>query len=78
MARRLQRGCQTSSRAVCGNDEHYSSAYGLLRVSWRHDPFDRPMVIRQGSVYVTTGTDRRSKRHPLQPRSLTEPLSSTR
>ncbi len=40
----------------------------------RNDTFDRPVVIRKGSVYVTAGTDRRSSGTHYTPRSLTEPI----
>ncbi len=43
---------------------------GLLR----YDSFDRPVVIRKGSVFVTAGTDRRSSGTHYTPRSLTEPI----
>ena len=40
----------------------------------RNDTFDRPVVIRKGSVYVTVGTDRRSSGTHYTPCSLTEPI----
>ena len=40
----------------------------------RNDTFDRPVVIRTGSVFVTAGTDRRSSGTHYTPRSLTEPI----
>jgi len=40
----------------------------------RNDTFDRPVVIRKGSVFVTAGTDRRSSGTHYTPRSLTEPI----
>jgi hypothetical protein len=40
----------------------------------RLDTFDRPVVIRKGSVFVTAGTDRRSSGTHYTPRSLTEPI----
>ncbi|HQU42570.1 MAG TPA: hypothetical protein PK867_07140, partial [Pirellulales bacterium] len=38
------------------------------------DSFDRPVVIRKGSVYVTAGTDRRTSGTHYTPTSLTEPI----
>src|SRR5262249_767047 len=61
-------------RAVCGNDDALFQRVrpfpGLLRT----DTFDRPVVIRKGSVFVTAGTDRRSSGTHYTPRSLTEPI----
>jgi hypothetical protein len=60
-------------RAVCGDDRLFSRVQpfsGLIR----NDTFDRPVVIRGGSVLVTAGTDRRSSGTHYTPRSLTEPI----
>jgi methylase of polypeptide subunit release factors len=43
---------------------------GLVRL----DNFGYPVVIPQGSVFVTSGTDRRSSGTHYTPRSLTEPI----
>jgi hypothetical protein len=43
---------------------------GLLR----NDSFDHPLLIMPGSLYMTTGTDRRTTGTHYTPRSLTEPL----
>ncbi|MDY0167611.1 MAG: hypothetical protein RBS80_13775 [Thermoguttaceae bacterium] len=61
-------------RAACGNDktlfERVVSFAGLIR----NDSFDRPVVIRKGSVFVTAGTDRRTSGTHYTPTSLTEPI----
>jgi len=61
-------------RAACGNDtklyERVAPFAGLIH----NDSFDRPMVIRKGSVYVTEGTDRRTSGTHYTPTSLTEPI----
>lgn len=61
-------------RAACDNDaalvERVRPFAGLLR----RDTFGRPVVITAGSVYVTTGTDRRTSGTHYTPRSLTEPI----
>lgn len=61
-------------RAVCGNDEvllqQVQAFAGLIRI----DTFGYPVVITEGSVYVTAGTDRRSSGTHYTPRSLTEPI----
>lgn len=40
----------------------------------REDSFDRPLVVMSGSVYVTSGTTRRSTGTHYTPPSLTEPI----
>jgi hypothetical protein len=60
-------------RAACGDDALFNRVRpfsGLIR----NDKFDRPVVIREGSVFVTAGTDRRSSGTHYTPRSLTEPI----
>jgi hypothetical protein len=60
-------------RAVCGDDRLFNRLQpfsGLIR----DDTFDRPVVIRAGSVFVTVGPDRRSTGTHYTPRSLTEPI----
>jgi hypothetical protein len=61
-------------RAACGNDkglyERVAPFGGLIH----NDSFERPVVIRKGSVYVTAGTDRRSSGTHYTPTSLTEPI----
>lgn len=59
---------------ACDNDpalfERVQPFAGLLR----RDSFGYPVVIAQGSVYVTAGTDRRTTGTHYTPRSLTEPI----
>lgn len=61
-------------RAACDNDaalvERVKPFAGLLRP----DTFGRPVIITTGSIYVTSGTDRRSSGTHYTPRSLTEPI----
>ena len=60
-------------RAACGDERLFNRVRpfsGLVR----NDTFDRPVVIRTGSVFVTAGTDRRSSGTHYTPRSLTEPI----
>jgi hypothetical protein len=40
----------------------------------RNDTFGRPVIIREGSVFVTAGTDRRSSGTHYTPTSLTQPI----
>ncbi|MCG3145312.1 MAG: hypothetical protein HONDAALG_02901 [Gammaproteobacteria bacterium] len=61
-------------RAACGNDEALFKRVRPFAAFVRDDSFDRPVVIPQGSVYVTKGTDRRSSGTHYTPRSLTEPI----
>ncbi len=63
---RLRTACQ-------GNDalwQRVQPLAGLVRL----DSFGYPVVIPQGSVFVTAGTDRRSSGTHYTPRSLTEPI----
>ena len=60
--------------AACGNDEGLFNRVKPFRGLVRNDTFDRPVVIRKGSVFVTAGTDRRSSGTHYTPRILTEPI----
>jgi len=60
--------------AACGNDEALFNRVRPFSGLVRNDAFDRPVVIRKGSVFVTAGTDRRSSGTHYTPRSLTEPI----
>src|SRR5690606_26400857 len=61
-------------RPVCqGNDELWKRVEPLAGLV-RRDSFGYPVVIPQGSVFVTAGTDRRSSGTHYTPRSLTEPI----
>src|SRR5271166_2925505 len=62
-------------RAACGNDDALFNRVRPFSGLVRNDTFDRPVVIRKGSVYVTAGTDRRSSGTHYTPRSLTEPIA---
>jgi len=61
-------------RTVCHGDDglwqRIEPFAGLVRI----DTFGYPVVIPNGSVYVTAGTDRRSSGTHYTPRSLTEPI----
>ena len=61
-------------RAACGNEEKLFRRVLPFSGLLRYDTFDRPVVIRKGSVFVTAGTDRRSSGTHYTPRSLTEPI----
>lgn len=59
---------------ACGND---AALYGRVLPFaglLRQDTNGHPVVISEGSVYVTQGTDRRSTGTHYTPRSLTEPI----
>ncbi len=60
-------------RAACGNDALFKRVRPFASLV-RDDSFDRPVVIPQGSVYVTAGTDRRSSGTHYTQRILTEPI----
>ncbi|HKQ80131.1 MAG TPA: restriction endonuclease [Blastocatellia bacterium] len=61
-------------RSACSNDDALFKRVRPFAAFVRKDSFDRPVVIAQGSVYVTAGTDRRSSGAHYTPRSLTEPI----
>src|SRR5271157_4519626 len=64
----------TTLRTACGNDDVLFNRVRPFSGLVRNDTFDRPVVIRKGSVFVTAGTDRRSSGTHYTPRSLTEPI----
>ena len=59
--------------AACGDESTYNRLRPFSALI-RTDTFDRPVVIRKGSVFVTAGTDRRSSGTHYTQRSLTEPI----
>ena len=64
-------------QSVCG---HVGDLYNRVRAYahlLREDTQGYPVVIHAGSVYVTSGTDRRSTGTHYTPRSLTEPVVKT-
>jgi hypothetical protein len=61
-------------RAACGNDKSLLERIEPFGDLIANDSFDRRVVIRKGSVYVTTGTDRRTSGTHYTPTSLTEPI----
>ncbi|MDP9316379.1 MAG: restriction endonuclease, partial [Chloroflexota bacterium] len=77
LANALKPGLLADTNALmiaCDNDqtlfERVRPFAGLLRP----DSFGYPVVIAGGSVYVTSGTDRRTTGTHYTPRSLTEPI----
>src|SRR5271166_2264842 len=60
-------------RAACGDEATYNRLRPFSALI-RTDTFDRPVVIRKGSVFVTAGTDRRSSGTHYTQKSLTEPI----
>jgi hypothetical protein len=60
--------------AACDNDLTLERRVRPFARLVRSDTLGHPLVIREGSVYVTQGTDRRSTGTHYTPRSLTEPL----
>ncbi len=60
-------------QAACGSKE-LSNRVRPFAMLVRRDSFGYPVVIREGSVYVTAGTDRRTSGTHYTPRSLTEPI----
>ncbi|MDP9314027.1 MAG: restriction endonuclease [Chloroflexota bacterium] len=61
-------------RAACGNDDALYRRVEPFAGLLRDDSYGHPLVIPTGSVYVTTGTERRATGTHYTPRSLTEPI----
>jgi hypothetical protein len=65
---------EARARRVCGND---ASLYERVR-PWlglvRDDTLADPVIVREGSVYVTSGAARRTSGTYYTPRTLTEPI----
>jgi hypothetical protein len=61
-------------RIACGEDAPLVDRVALYVSLLRKDDFGKLLVIPTGSIYVTTGSDRRSTGTHYTPRSLTEPI----
>lgn len=61
-------------RVACRNDTALMKRVQPFVSLIRDDTFGYPVIIAEGSVYVTSGTDRRSSGTHYTPRSLTEPI----
>lgn len=59
--------------AVDNDEELFARVLPFVGLA-RRDDRDRPLVVPTGSIYLTTGTDRRSTGTHYTPRSLTEPI----
>ena len=59
---------------ACGQDNTLLNRIRPFAGLIREDSFDNLVIIPQGSVYVTSGTTRRSTGTHYTPRSLTEPI----
>ena len=60
--------------AACGHDPALAARVAPFASLVRDDSFGRLVVILPGSVYVTSGTERRSTGTHYTPRNLTEPI----
>jgi hypothetical protein len=58
----------------CGHDQALLIRLLPFARLIREDSFERPLVVLTGSVYVTSGTDRRSSGTHYTPPTLTEPI----
>jgi hypothetical protein len=59
---------------ACGQDPLLAKRVRPFAALLREDDFGQLVVITAGSIYVTTGSDRRSTGTHYTPRSLTEPI----
>jgi hypothetical protein len=73
----LDEGCLLDEHKLlvaCGHDEALLARLRPFASLIREDSFERPLVVLDGSVYVTAGTTRRSTGTHYTPPSLTEPI----
>lgn len=61
-------------RAACGDDELLAKVLPFHDLI-RSDPWDRPVLIHTGSVFVTQGGERRATGTHYTPRALTEEIA---
>jgi hypothetical protein len=61
-------------RVACGNDESIYQRVRRFAKLIREDTFGYPLVIPEGSVFVTAGTDRRESGTHYTPKRLTEEI----
>ena len=59
-------------RAACGGDSDFLDRVLPYHALIRTDPWGEPIIIREGSVFVTAGAERRSTGTYYTPRALTE------
>ena len=75
--RLIQESLGTDEHALllaCGQDERLAQRVKPFASLLRRDSFGMLVVVQTGSVYVTSGSDRRSTGTHYTPRSLTEPI----
>ncbi len=78
--RALSQSGDTNSLALqsaCGTADGLYGRIKRYALLLREDSNGYPVIIQQGSVYVTAGSDRRSTGTHYTPRSLTEPVVRT-
>lgn len=61
-------------RVACGNNESLKQRVLPFAGLLRDDDYGRPWIVQEGSVYVTSGTQRRTSGTHYTPRSLTESI----
>ncbi|WP_438326992.1 Eco57I restriction-modification methylase domain-containing protein [Burkholderia pseudomallei] len=64
-------------QSVCGTADGLYSRVKRYSALLREDTNGYPVIVQQGSVFVTAGADRRSTGTHYTPRSLTEPVVRT-
>ncbi|MFM0078737.1 ATP phosphoribosyltransferase regulatory subunit [Paraburkholderia sediminicola] len=64
-------------QSVCGTADGLYGRVKRYSALLREDTNGYPVIVQQGSVYVTAGSDRRSTGTHYTPRSLTEPVVRT-
>ncbi|REG59663.1 hypothetical protein B0G80_2434 [Paraburkholderia sp. BL6669N2] len=64
-------------QSACGTADGLYERIKRYSLLLREDTNGYPVIVQQGSVYVTSGSDRRSTGTHYTPRSLTEPVVKT-
>jgi hypothetical protein len=67
-------GAEHALLIACGQDHSLYARFAPFAGLLRTDSFGQPVVVSAGSVWVTSGTDRRSTGTHYTPRSLTQPI----
>lgn len=64
-------------QSACGTEDGLYERVKRYALLLREDSNGYPVIVQQGSVYVTAGADRRSTGTHYTPRNLTEPIVKT-
>ena len=74
LAKPVDHEWQERLRVACGDDHRLAERVRPFGALIRSDPWGEPVVIREGSVFVTAGSERRATGTYYTPRALTEEM----